>query len=75
MGPSQPRHIYLSLGRLAQWASSNHPDEDLWHLLTDCFPAPGVTGLASLRGLCKSPGVVTRFEVSKPCSTCNVVLT
>jgi hypothetical protein len=51
--------------RHAQWASSNHPAEDLWHLLTDCFPAPGVVGLASLQGLCESPGVVTRFEATE----------
>ena len=57
--------VTLTLTRLAQWASSNHPAEDLWHLLTDCFPAPGVVGLASLQGLCESPGAVTRFEATE----------
>ena len=53
----------VALGMMGQWASANHPEEDLWHLMTDCFPAPGVVGLASLQGLCRS-GLLTRFEDS-----------
>ena len=49
------------LGMLARWASTNHPDDDLWHLLTDCFPSPGTVGIASKGGLCQAPGQRTSF--------------
>jgi len=53
--------IDVALGMLARWASTNHPDDDLWHLLTDCFPSPGTVGIASKGGLCKAPGQRTSF--------------
>ena len=51
--------IDVALGMLGQWASTYHPDEDLWHLLTDCFPAPGRVGLATLQ-VCRL-GVISRL--------------
>ena len=44
------------LGRFAQWIGAHAPSSNgpptLWHLMTDSFPAPGVTGLATLGAAC-----------------------
>lgn len=45
-----------ALGRFASWIGAHAPSgaegAGLWHLLTDAFPPPGVTGLASLGVTC-----------------------
>jgi hypothetical protein len=46
----------VALGRFSQWVGSYAPADrgraGLWHLLTDAFPAPGITGIASFATLC-----------------------
>ena len=58
--------IDVALGMLAQWSQAHRAagGEDLWHLMTDCFPAPGTVGLASRGALCRTSGYTTIFSDS-----------
>jgi len=47
-------------------------DVGLWHLMTDCFPPPGVIGVAYLNALC-SPRVGTGLSSSGTTSTWTIV--
>ncbi len=44
--------IDTKLNYFAQWRGAVKTDQGLWHLLTNCYPAPGTVGLASMGVMC-----------------------
>jgi len=60
--PAQPRNAGCGgasssalLQAFRAWRQTHHPsDAGLWHLMTNCFPPPGVIGVAYLNAICSS---------------------
>jgi len=47
------------LGNFGDWARYSASSQGVWHLLTDCYPPPGVVGLAYVGTLCYGRGYNT----------------
>ena len=59
----------LALSRTAYWVqehASRHAPVVLWHLLTDCFPRDGTTGLSEFGVLCEQGASAIRYADGGP---------
>lgn len=65
-------HVAL-LQKLSSWVTNHGGDlPSAWHLFTDCFPAPGVVGVAWQGAGCRGFGTeMTIKDTGSTCSGCN----
>jgi len=78
--PAQPRNAGCGgasssalLQAFRAWRQTHHPsDAGLWHLMTNCFPPPGVIGVAYLNAIC-SPRVGAGLSSSGTGATWTIV--
>ena len=59
----------LALSHTAYWVqqhASRHAPVALWHLLTDCFPRDGTTGLSEFGVLCEQGATAVRYADGGP---------